>query len=460
MTHHSLIILTLLILVISKHSSQFDDLTFLYNTGNFKAIYDQFSQLAIQDTTFEQFNNSIAIIYQNHGEIVHSTNATIDNIQNFYLISFKKSLGAGIMNWAYDSNKKLNHFHINPYSNKSIIQFYEENLNKFQITMFLDRQLLANTYPIIQVPIQSYNKIAILVEYSRQVSINLINPQTQVQLDNLNLYYIKHFDYNHGKFLNSLINKQQITLQLIAEGLIQFNSICIAEFLQTYLGRDSIDLTLQNLNIEQTSQVWHASSYLAFININNQSHQEYIERIENQTYLQFTQLQNFIHNQLKSQTDLSYIWLENAHLDLLDGRVSSIMAKFFTQSNSYEYTKLLDGMQNEQFKYLSSQAYQIFQNLMSKFILNQRLVYNVVQRGQQYDTFGNLENSNCYLSTLYFDSTKSGQKQFGILLHKLDYEKEFKLYQSAFSIFVQLLSSNNSYYIEVAKRINNYKTIQ
>ncbi|CAD8048001.1 unnamed protein product [Paramecium primaurelia] len=461
MTHHSYIILTMLLLVYSKHSSQFEDLTFLYNTGNFKAIYDQFSSIATQDTTFEIFNQTLTNIYQNHGEIVYSTNATIDSIQNFYLISFKKSLGVGIMNWIYNSNQKLNHFHINPYSQKSLIQFFEENPTKFWITMYLDGQLLVSTQPKIQVQIQSFNKISILVEYSRQVSINLINPLMEIQLDNLNLFYIKQFDYNHAKFLNSLNNKQQITLQQIAEGLIQYNSNCIAEYLQTLLDKDQIDTTLKNLNVEQTSQVWHVSSYLAFANIYKQDYEDYIQRIEKQSQLQFIQLQNAIHTELLQKTQQSQMWLETASFDLLDGRVASIMNKYFTQSNSYDYALLLKGMQNSQFKYLSSQAYQIFLNLMNKFNLNPRLIQDTVQRGQQYDTFGSKENINSYMNTLYFDSTKSGsQKQFGILIQKLDYEYEFKIYQSAFSIFVQLLTSNNLYYVEVAKRINQSKVIQ
>ncbi|CAD8137289.1 unnamed protein product [Paramecium octaurelia] len=460
MTNHSYFILTMLLLTYSRHSSQFEDLTFLYNTGNFKAIHDQFSQRAALDTTFEIFNKTLTNIYQNHGEIVYSANATSDSIQNLQLISFKKSLGAGMMNWVYNSNKMLDHFHINPYSQKSIIQFYEDNPSKFYITMFQDDQLLVSTQKKAQVQIQPFNKIAILLEYSRQVSINLINPLMEVQLENLNQFYIKQFDYHHAKFLTSLNNKQQITLHQIAEGLIQFNSNCIAEYLQSFLGKDQIDKTLQTLNIEQTSQVWHVSSHLAFTNIYHQSYEDYINRIVSQSQLQFTQLSNSIHNELIQNTQLSQAWLETAHSDLLDGKVSSIMNKYFTQSNSYDYAFLLKGMQNRQFKYLQTQAYQIFENLMNLFILNPRLIQDVVQRGQQYEVYGSKENANSYFSSLYFDSTKSGaQKQFGILVQNLDYEKEFKLYQSAFSIFVQLLASNNQYYADVAKRISKSSII-
>lgn len=63
--------------------------------------------------------------------------------------------------------------------------------------------------------------------------------------------------------------------------MIMYSSNTNTEYLQSALGMTYIDDTSADIGFKSTRSIYLVSSLLAFINIYNESHDKYIERLKN-----------------------------------------------------------------------------------------------------------------------------------------------------------------------------------
>ena len=103
-------------------------------------------------------------------------------------------------------------------------------------------------------PLASTYKLVILAELARQTDLGLIDPNEAVPLADVNAYWLPNTDgHAHQMFLDTLPPEQDtLTVQAIANGMIQFSSNAAADYLFARLDLDGYPDLFQRLGLENT----------------------------------------------------------------------------------------------------------------------------------------------------------------------------------------------------------------
>src|SRR5690606_38690201 len=97
-------------------------------------------------------------------------------------------------------------------------------------------------------------KLVILAELARQTDLGLIDPNEAVPLADVNAYWLPNTDgHAHQMFLDTLPAEQDtLTVQAIANGMIQLSSNAAADYLFARLDLDGYPGLFRRLGLEDT----------------------------------------------------------------------------------------------------------------------------------------------------------------------------------------------------------------
>ncbi|MES9701131.1 MULTISPECIES: serine hydrolase [Bacillus] len=118
------------------------------------------------------------------------------------------------------------------------------------------------------IPLASMMKLIIAVEFAKQSAEGTIKVDQQIPLSDLEAYYIKDTDAsNHPnwiRYLNekNIIRNNQVTLEEIAKGMLQFSSNANADYLIDKLGLENINQTMKNLQLPHHQELYPLVSSL------------------------------------------------------------------------------------------------------------------------------------------------------------------------------------------------------
>ncbi|MEH6935196.1 serine hydrolase, partial [Bacillus sp. JJ783] len=118
------------------------------------------------------------------------------------------------------------------------------------------------------IPLASMMKLIIAVEFAKQSAEGTIKVDQQIPLSDLEAYYIKDTDAsNHPnwiRYLNekNIIRNNQVTLEQIAKGMLQFSSNANADYLIDKLGLENINQTMKNLQLPHHQELYPLVSSL------------------------------------------------------------------------------------------------------------------------------------------------------------------------------------------------------
>ncbi|CAD8165284.1 unnamed protein product [Paramecium pentaurelia] len=432
-----------------------------FNQNKFEYIYNQLSSQVQNQLNYNEFKETLQTIKKRTGPIQYWSYSTPNPIYPTVIVAFQNNLAPGLITWQYE-NTKFKSFIINDYSQPSFLEFIMNNPKRTAMT------IIADDYPLLKYhgnrfqDLMSVFKIPIAIEFSRQVSQGLIDPDKWISIKELSKFYIEGFDISHQLFLENWENMGKIQdgkvkLIEIANGMIALSSNANTEFLQTLLTLELIQKTINKLKLKQTTSYYLNSFLLSYINNKNLTRDQYIREIKSYTEESIKQKSNEIHNLLIQNGQEAQDLLKRGK-ELLDGEILSIQAQLFTKSTTNSYAQMLNKLNKQTI--FDQQFYKVFYPLIGYVSLQNPALANIYKHvGIKAGSSAYYEQKECVLSLAYFYELKKknsfNKVSIALFTENLDYETEYVPLISQFNYFTGLLGLNEDYLQAIANQLQS-----
>ncbi|NEP83240.1 MAG: serine hydrolase [Okeania sp. SIO3B3] len=147
-----------------------------------------------------------------------------------------------------------------------ILNFIQENPSRSSIKLVRNDRILADLNSDIMMPLASTVKIILAIEYAEQAAVGLVNPDEEIELSELDKFYVKNTDGeahpNWLKSVNDKIKYDKISIREIVKGMLKYSSNANTEWLSQKLGLDNINNKLKSLGIKKHSEIYYIVSAL------------------------------------------------------------------------------------------------------------------------------------------------------------------------------------------------------
>ncbi|GGI45684.1 D-alanyl-D-alanine carboxypeptidase [Paenibacillus marchantiophytorum] len=182
--------------------------------------------------------------------------------------------------------------------------------------------ILHNDQPVLEynsdkvMPLASTVKLILAVEYANQAAHGLIDPETLVSLNDVERYYIPGTDggahsswkYDLKDYLEA---DNELTLDEIARGMIQFSSNACTEYIFELLGGDRINASLSELGMLNHTSIFPISSaMLVSMYVHDKEGlqgKRLIKRMLEMSQEEYISYAYILHNILKNESDSATI---------------------------------------------------------------------------------------------------------------------------------------------------------
>ncbi|MGE0931610.1 serine hydrolase [Peijinzhouia sedimentorum] len=221
--------------------------------------------------------------------------------------------------------------------------------DKSAMMLMRNGELIAAHNPDKLMTLASTMKVVVAIEYAEQAQNGSIDPNEQIPITELDLYYIPNTDGGaHPAWLNwasDKINDGKISIRDITKGMIMFSSNANTEWLIDKLGMENINKQFDKLDLNQHTPIYPIVSALLVskefdIGIERE---ELIEKLQELSQQEYIDLTLDIHQKLKSDTsykstlgnlafDLQKIWS-----DRLPASTAADYLKIMKLINDREY---------------------------------------------------------------------------------------------------------------------------
>ncbi|MDC2863567.1 serine hydrolase [Bacillus sp. BP-3] len=163
------------------------------------------------------------------------------------------------------------------------------------------------------IPLASMMKLMIAVEFAKQSAERTIKADQQIPLSDLEAYYVKdtdgsaHPDWIHYLKEKKLIQNNQVTLEQVAKGMLQFSSNANADYLIDELGLENINQTIKNLQLPHHQEIYPlvSSLYVAgnLKKEENLTEDETYKKLKAMSQQEFSRESIKIHQWMKNPTE-------------------------------------------------------------------------------------------------------------------------------------------------------------
>lgn len=158
---------------------------------------------------------------------------------------------------------------LNP-DEKKITKFIKENPDRTAILIVQNDTIFASINVDKMMPLASTVKIIIAIEYADQAGNGLINPDEEIDLAELEKFYVPNTDGDaHPEWLGAVkgkVTNNKISIREIAKGMIKFSSNANTEWLINRLGQDKVNAQISKLGIKHHSKIYNIVSALFVAN--------------------------------------------------------------------------------------------------------------------------------------------------------------------------------------------------
>jgi D-alanyl-D-alanine carboxypeptidase len=201
------------------------------------------------------------------------------------------------------------YFYITP-DKMYIANFLKNNPEKSSIYWIRNGKTMADMRSDVKFPLASTVKIIIAIEYARQAAAAKINPQEQIDVADLDLFYLPDTDGGaHPNWKEELQSKNaiinnKVALEEVAKGMIKFSSNANSEYLMMKLGLTQINANLDSLGLKQHDKIYpFVSALLVFSNDKPADKKAFYEQIKNLSQADYVSRCLEIHEKLKVDKD-------------------------------------------------------------------------------------------------------------------------------------------------------------
>ncbi|ENQ3078878.1 TPA: serine hydrolase [Bacillus pseudomycoides] len=163
------------------------------------------------------------------------------------------------------------------------------------------------------IPLASMMKLMIAVEFAKQSAEGTIQADQQIPLSDLEAYYVKdtdgsaHPDWIHYLKEKNFIQNNQVTLEQVTKGMLQFSSNANADYLIDKLGLENINQTIKNLQLPHHQEIYPLVSSL-YVSGNlkkeeNLTEDETYKKLKAMSQQEFSRESIKIHQWMKNPTE-------------------------------------------------------------------------------------------------------------------------------------------------------------
>ncbi|WP_242311972.1 serine hydrolase [Bacillus cereus group sp. BfR-BA-01331] len=318
----------------------------------------------------------------------------------------------------------LNSLHQNPYY---LIDYVIQQKNNKNVSLIVkqNEDIIVSINPNEIMPPASMAKLLIAIEFAKQCEENKINPNEDVKLSELDLYFIKGTDGGaHEKWLKSLNNKNMIQdgrvkLEEIARGMIRYSSNANSDYLIERLGIDNINQTIKQLGLveHQEMSYYTASIYVAgLIQKRFQlTEGETLKVLKSMSKDEFKKYTIEVHNLMKKGSEFQKL---NIPL-LAEEEIQKICFEYFSGGSAGDYLKIIEKLNRKDYFSKTQQQQQQLDRIIESPSVNEK---EFIHTGQKS---GNTES--ILTNSLYVKDSKGNYIELVFMAKELEYIDMIKL---------------------------------
>lgn len=196
-----------------------------------------------------------------------------------------------------------------------VMEYLKTHKTDKNVSFILQRngKNLVNIHSDEVIPLASMMKLMIAVEFAKQSAEGTIKADQQIPLSDLEAYYVKdtdgsaHPDWIHYLKEKNLIQNNQVTLEQVAKGMLQFSSNANADYLIDKLGLENINQTIKNLQLPHHQEIYPLVSglYVAgnLKKEENLTEDETFKKLKAMSQQEFSRESIKIHQWMKNPTE-------------------------------------------------------------------------------------------------------------------------------------------------------------
>lgn len=188
----------------------------------------------------------------------------------------------------------------------SLLTFIQKHADNSSLRLQRNDSLLVSLNTNKVMPLASTVKIMVALEFAKQASHDIFDPNKLVALSDLEKYYIPNTDGNaHPHWIdyekkNGNINADSVSLMEVAKGMMMFSSNANTEYLMDLLGLQNINQNYKLLSIKSYTPAYYlVSSLFLYQNPKEKAEDKVLKQIRSLSTLDYAEATEAIHAQLK-----------------------------------------------------------------------------------------------------------------------------------------------------------------
>lgn len=297
-------------------------------------------------------------------------------------------------------------------------------------------------------PLASTVKIVVAIEYAYQVEEVMLDPDEQIKLSELEVYYIPNLDGGaHEAWLDylkekELIKDNSVSLREVAKGMIAFSSNANTEYLMDKLGIENIEDRMQRLGIVDHTRLFYFTSAL-FVPYElkkreypdesmEEAKNKIIETMRTLEEEEWIQLANFIHEELKKKPN----YKRDAKItEWWDMDFDRLFSDTFIKSTTSEYAGIMALINDEKFPTVAQKELEYTLGMIMENEANQDWLKRAGKKGG---------STQYILTDTLFAEDKDGNKyELAIFFNDLKWYEALRLMKSLNEFELNLLSDES-----------------
>ncbi len=317
----------------------------------------------------------------------------------------------------------------------SFFNFIQANKSRSSIFISKDDSTIARLNENKMMPLGNTVNIMVAVEFAMQASVNMIDKDANVALNELAKYYIPETDSGaHEAWIayeqqeKNILN-DSIALIEVARGMTMFNSNANTEYLMDLLGFDNVKNNHRLFELRNHTALFpYVSSMFMFQNLGRMKEAKLLREIRKLSEEEYCRYAFIFHQQLKDEPDFK----SNFRVWKMTPELLKIWSDHLTASTTKEYVHLAKILNNR--KFLNENAYGIIAEIL-EFPMEKKQFQEIFRQ------YGGMGGSTGFALTqvIYFTSKENMKMEMAIFFNDLTPPEEKQLKKWWYSFEAQVI---------------------
>ncbi|MFS0751673.1 serine hydrolase [Oceanobacillus sp. 1P07AA] len=332
-----------------------------------------------------------------------------------------------------------------------IIKFIQDNKKNENIAFSLhwNDQNIVEINSNKDLPLASTAKIIVAIEYANQAAESLIDPTEEIDLEELNKYYLPYTDGGaHEAWLSQFESStESVSLEEVAKGMIGYSSNANTDYLIERLGLDAINNRVNELNLSHheplypfTSTLW-IGHHLLNDGVNEEDLVKSLRSMSDEAYRN-TSIEIFEEWKKSSLTDQEKM----EGLEVLTMDVQRVWSDRLPKASTNDYIQIMEKLNGKD--YYSEQVHSYLDPVMEQMMNNP--VYQTVA---EHAGFKGGSTAFVFTWAMYGTDNEGNQIEMAFFSNDLN-SQELELLSEHISNFQVKLLTEEAFRDEVQEQFN------